>query len=111
MTTDERIDRLTERHEALTQTVEMLTQDIRELKGRGPELAPHRRNSRNPHLSPRRKWGRVEAVKFSPGWPGVLTQNRARMISGVNYQPGPTCLFLAADSTVWCNERSPKAQT
>jgi hypothetical protein len=40
-----------------------------------------------------------------------FAQNRARMISGVNYQPGPTYLFLAADSKAWCNERSPKAQT
>jgi archaellum component FlaC len=32
MNIDERLHRLTERHEALTQTVEMLTQDIRELK-------------------------------------------------------------------------------
>ncbi len=31
MTTDDRIDRLTERHEALTQSVEMLTLDVREL--------------------------------------------------------------------------------
>jgi archaellum component FlaC len=38
MTTDERIDRLTERHEALTQTVEMLTQDIRELKDAAQSL-------------------------------------------------------------------------
>jgi hypothetical protein len=36
MTTDERIDRLTERHEALT--VEMLTQDIRELKDAAQSL-------------------------------------------------------------------------
>jgi hypothetical protein len=32
MTTDDRLDRLTERHEALTQSVEMLTLDVRELK-------------------------------------------------------------------------------
>jgi archaellum component FlaC len=38
MTTDERIDRLTERHEALTQTVEMLTLDIRELKDAAQSL-------------------------------------------------------------------------
>jgi archaellum component FlaC len=38
MTTDERIDRLTERHEALTQSVEMLTTDIRELKDAAASL-------------------------------------------------------------------------
>ena len=32
MNIDERLQRLTERHEALTQTVELLTADIRELK-------------------------------------------------------------------------------
>ncbi|HUK16107.1 MAG TPA: hypothetical protein VLW65_06810 [Bryobacteraceae bacterium] len=32
MTIDERLDRLTERHEALTQSVEMLHRDIRELR-------------------------------------------------------------------------------
>lgn len=32
MTFDERIDRLTERHEALTQTVEMIQHEIRDLK-------------------------------------------------------------------------------
>lgn len=31
MTTDERLDRLTERHEALTQSVEMMNQQIAEL--------------------------------------------------------------------------------
>jgi hypothetical protein len=31
MTTDERLDRLTERHEALTQSLELLTGDVREL--------------------------------------------------------------------------------
>ena len=31
MTIDERLDRLTERHEALTQTVELITADIRNL--------------------------------------------------------------------------------
>lgn len=31
MTIDERLDRLTERHEALSQTVELLTADVREL--------------------------------------------------------------------------------
>jgi len=31
MTTDERLDRLTERHEALTQSVELITADIRKL--------------------------------------------------------------------------------
>lgn len=33
MTTDERLDRLTERHEALTQSVELLAIETRELKG------------------------------------------------------------------------------
>ncbi|MGA2270208.1 MAG: hypothetical protein ABSH44_17185 [Bryobacteraceae bacterium] len=33
MTTDERLDRLTERHEALTQTVELIAADIRQLTG------------------------------------------------------------------------------
>jgi prefoldin subunit 5 len=32
MNIDERLDRLTERHEALTQSVEMLNRDIRELR-------------------------------------------------------------------------------
>jgi predicted AAA+ superfamily ATPase len=32
MTTDERLDRLTERHEALTQSVEMLLMETRELR-------------------------------------------------------------------------------
>ena len=32
MTTDERLDRLTERHEALTQSVEMLVIETRELR-------------------------------------------------------------------------------
>ncbi len=32
MTTDKRLDRLTERHEALTQTVELLAIETRELK-------------------------------------------------------------------------------
>lgn len=31
MTIDERLDKLTERHEALTQTVELLAADVREL--------------------------------------------------------------------------------
>ena len=31
MTTDERLDRLTERHEALTQSLELLTADVRGL--------------------------------------------------------------------------------
>ncbi len=31
MTIDERLDKLTERHEALTQTVELLTLDVREI--------------------------------------------------------------------------------
>jgi len=33
MTTDERLDRLVERHEALTQTVESLTHDIEGMRG------------------------------------------------------------------------------
>jgi len=33
MTIDERLDRLTERHEALTQSVELLTRDLSELQG------------------------------------------------------------------------------
>jgi len=32
MTIDERLDRLTERHEALTQTIELLTHDVSELR-------------------------------------------------------------------------------
>ena len=32
MTIDERLDRLTERHEALTQSVELLTRDVAELR-------------------------------------------------------------------------------
>jgi len=32
MTTDERLDRLVERHEALTQTVEILAQDLSDLR-------------------------------------------------------------------------------
>ena len=32
MTTDERLEKLTERHEALTQTVEILTSDLGELQ-------------------------------------------------------------------------------
>ncbi|MBV9623887.1 MAG: hypothetical protein JOZ14_07915 [Acidobacteria bacterium] len=31
MTSDERLDRLTERHEALTESLELLTRDVREL--------------------------------------------------------------------------------
>jgi prefoldin subunit 5 len=31
MTIDERLERLTERHEALTQSIEILTHDVREL--------------------------------------------------------------------------------
>ncbi len=31
MTIDERLERLTERHEALTQSIELLTLDVREL--------------------------------------------------------------------------------
>jgi len=33
MSIDERLDRLTERHEALTQSVEMLTSDLHEMRG------------------------------------------------------------------------------
>jgi len=33
MNIDERLDRLTERHEALTQTVELIAADIRQLTG------------------------------------------------------------------------------
>lgn len=33
MTIDERLDKLTERHEALSQTVELLTADVRSLAG------------------------------------------------------------------------------
>ena len=33
MTTDERLDRLTERHEALTQHVETLTMDVSRMRG------------------------------------------------------------------------------
>jgi archaellum component FlaC len=32
MTTDERLDKLVERHEALTQSVELLTKDVHELR-------------------------------------------------------------------------------
>ena len=32
MTIDERLDRLTERHEALTQTVELLTRDLQSIR-------------------------------------------------------------------------------
>ena len=44
MTTDERLDRLTERHEALTQTVELLTSDVRELTGAVKMLAKEHGN-------------------------------------------------------------------
>ena len=44
MTTDERLDRLTERHEALTQTVELLTGDVRELTGAVKMLAKEHGN-------------------------------------------------------------------
>lgn len=33
MTIDERLDRLTERHEALTQSVELLTSDVHRMRG------------------------------------------------------------------------------
>jgi len=44
MTTDERLDRLTERHETLTQTVELLTGDVRELTGAVKMLAKEHGN-------------------------------------------------------------------
>jgi len=39
MTTDERIAKLAERHEALTQSVEILTKDFNELQGLVSQLA------------------------------------------------------------------------
>jgi archaellum component FlaC len=39
MTVDERLDRLTARHEALTESVEMLTRDLHEMKSRVEDIA------------------------------------------------------------------------
>jgi len=39
MSIDERLERLTERHEALTQTVELLTKDLSEMKGLVNDIA------------------------------------------------------------------------
>lgn len=39
MTIDERLDRLTERHEALTQTVEILARDLQNLHDFSKEIA------------------------------------------------------------------------
>jgi prefoldin subunit 5 len=39
MTTDERLDRLVERHEALTQSVESLTRDVEGMRGFISEIA------------------------------------------------------------------------
>jgi hypothetical protein len=39
MTVDERIEKLTERHEALAQSVELLTNDVRELAAFGKVLS------------------------------------------------------------------------
>jgi len=39
MSIDERLERLTERHEALTQTVELLTKDLSDMKGLVNEIA------------------------------------------------------------------------
>jgi hypothetical protein len=39
MTFDERINRLTDRHEALTQSVEMLTKDVRDLTALVKDIA------------------------------------------------------------------------
>jgi hypothetical protein len=47
MTTDQRLQRLTERHEALTQTVELLTGDIRELTSAVKMLAKEHGNLDN----------------------------------------------------------------
>jgi archaellum component FlaC len=41
MTTDERLDRLAERHEALAQTVEILTRDIQDLKSIAQQDGEH----------------------------------------------------------------------
>jgi hypothetical protein len=39
MTIDERLDRLTERHEALTQTVELLTRDLQSIRDFSKDIA------------------------------------------------------------------------
>ncbi len=39
MTIEERIEKLTARHEALTQTVELLTHDLHEMKGLVNDIA------------------------------------------------------------------------
>ena len=39
MTVDERLDRLTGRHEALTESVEMLTRDLHEMKSLVGDIA------------------------------------------------------------------------
>ena len=39
MSIDERLERLTERHEALTQTVELLTKDLSDMKGLVNDIA------------------------------------------------------------------------
>ena len=39
MTVDERLDRLTARHEALTESVEMLTRDLHEMKSLVGDIA------------------------------------------------------------------------
>jgi archaellum component FlaC len=39
MTIDERLDRLTERHEALTQTVELLTRDLQSVRDFSRDIA------------------------------------------------------------------------
>jgi archaellum component FlaC len=39
MTIDERIERLTERHEALTQTVELLTRDLQSVRDFSRDIA------------------------------------------------------------------------
>jgi hypothetical protein len=63
MTTDERLDRLVERHEAVTQSVESLTRDVAEMRGivsdiahgtarllRVVEMPEHRLDSHNDRL-------------------------------------------------------------
>jgi archaellum component FlaC len=39
LTIDERLDRLTERHEALTQTVELLTRDLQSIRDFSMDIA------------------------------------------------------------------------
>lgn len=39
MTIDERLDRLTQRHEALTQTVELLTRDLQSIRDFSKDIA------------------------------------------------------------------------